>query len=108
VVWVERGGVKALRVTDSGAPIDPAPLAVGSSIVLLPHISVAALGSTILVVWSDTEHVYGRRLGTDGAFRDPTPVIIGDGQNADVAANDIAFAVVWLFNGGVSARRMTP
>src|SRR5204862_20268 len=70
VVWAGDGGIKALRVSDSGAPIDPAPLTVARPTFLTRNLGVAVAGSTILVVWNDQQHILGGRVAAGGAILD--------------------------------------
>ena len=108
VVWAADRTVKALRVSDSGLPIDAAPLAVGN-LMFPTSLGVAIAGSTILVVWNDEQHVLGRRISTNGIL-DAAPIVIGDGRTPDVASNGTQFVVAWTAagSGGASATRIAP
>lgn len=94
VVWMRGGTLQSMRVSPSGAPLDAAPRPIASGQFF--RLGVAAAGPTILIVWSDTSHVYGLRLGVDAA-----PFVIADGQNASVASNGSEFLVTW---GGIGRR----
>ena len=109
VVWAAGRAVKALRVSDSGVPIDAAPLTVGN-MMPLASLGVAVAGSTILVVWNDQQHILGGRVAAGGAILDAAPIVIGDGWSADVASNGTQFAVAWTggSGGGTLARRLAP
>lgn len=107
-VWIASGAINVLRVSDSGAPIDAAPLAVASPTFPTRGLGVAVAGSTILVVWNDEQHVLGRLISTGGAILNAAPFVFGDGWSPDVASNGTEFAVVWTAGlGGLLAKRLT-
>src|ERR1051326_4597278 len=77
VVWMSGTALQTMRVSPSGVPLDAAPRVLASGgAALIFRVDVAAAGATVLVVWSDTGHVYGERLGLHGA-----PVVIAAGTN---------------------------
>jgi len=99
VVWMNGVALQSMRVSESGAPLDPAPRVLAGG--PFYHVGVAVAGATVLVVWSDTNHVYGERLGLDAA-----PFVIADGQNAAVASNGSEFLVTWTENSYGEAQRI--
>ncbi|MDB4928631.1 MAG: Flagellar hook-length control protein FliK, partial [Myxococcaceae bacterium] len=102
VVAPAHAGLVALRVAPDGRPIDAAPIPIHTNpTVQTPPLvgGVACLGATCLVVYSLTDRVVARRVGTDGRLLDAAPVVLGTtpgtfGRQAVVAAGG-RFVVAW-------------
>jgi hypothetical protein len=101
VVWNGLGGIRAARVAQSGALLDPQPIFVGSGTGSYPDVTFD--GTNYLVVWSTDNvnaDIRGARLSTDGVVLDPEsfPIETGPGdERAPVVASDgTSSLVVWI------------
>src|SRR4029078_6815383 len=73
--------------------IDAQPFTIvsGGNSILNPQ--VAFNGSEYLVVWGDTNQIYGKRVGAHGAVLDASPIPLMPGRTPAVAALGSTFLV---------------
>jgi MYXO-CTERM domain-containing protein len=104
VAWSESGNIRAARVAANGALTDPAGVDVTNDGAYQGAPSVAWLGTSFLIAWSDvtgdenTGRIGGRRVGTNATMLDPAPFVLSDEPLAEssvsVAAGPSASALV--------------
>jgi hypothetical protein len=101
VVWNGLGGIRAARVAQSGALLDPRPIFVSSGTGSLPDVTFD--GTNYLVVWSTNDvnaDIRGARISTDGVVLDPESFPIETGPRNDrtpvVASDGTSSLVLWL------------
>lgn len=121
VAWSDSGSPRVARVDLNGTVLDPGGLVVDRrNDAPVEPIGLATAGGVTAVVWAAMDpsgarrRVVTRRLRSDGAFADATPVELGrdteDNHLPDVASNGTDFLVTWTTVSGsariVSAARM--
>lgn len=108
IVWQDRRGsdldIFASRVSESGALLDPAGIAICTAAGDQTEPAVAWNGRDFLVVWSDkrssgAQHIYGTRVRATGEVIDPQGLLLSGTANVQayprVAASDLSWFVVW-------------
>ena len=107
-LWTEYdGGVKAIRLSAAGEPLDAAPLTIASTS-RNNSVTAAAAGKTLMVTWVSSSDILSARLQADGTLMDATPVKIAGGSDPWIASNGSIFLVTWLAGGTPRAMRITP
>ena len=115
VVWSRPGGagedLVGLRVSASGAPLDPSPFVISGAAGDEQSPAVAFDGERWLVVWQDHRvgplmNIYAARVAEDGTVLDPAgiPVCTQDDHQKTpvVAVVDGVFLVVWADHRAVT------
>ena len=106
------GGVEAVRVTRSLAPLDPDGVVVSTRANRQTEYDVAFDGVNHFVVWTDDRinqgGVFGARVGPDGQVLDGTGFAISEptarfARRASVAFDGTNFLVVWLNSSDVGS-----
>ena len=98
----DAGRILAHRIDDTGAALDAEPIEVATG--PIPGLGVPSLGgpgaawngSNFMITWSDGLQIFARRMLPDGTFLDPTPLVVMDGFDPDVAAVGSIFLVVGI------------
>lgn len=112
VAWVDGVTVRALRVSDAGAVVDAAPIAVApGGLFAAPR--VVWTGSAFFVVWSERSanpflvapvRLWGTRVTADGKADAVALPMIADGglagERASVTANGERIALAWVAEHG--------
>ncbi|MCA9577598.1 MAG: hypothetical protein KC668_19310 [Myxococcales bacterium] len=113
VVWTEgqapTWSLHGTGLGPSGLPRDPEGLLIAADLYVTGQPSIASNGEDYLVTWAQAEGaargVYGTRVMSTGAPRDPTPFLIGEmdaycgGNSIAVAFSGVDYVVLWCAAG---------
>ena len=105
VTWMDRRSgtntdIYGARVSQAGAVLDPAGIAISTTASFEQQPAVAFDGINQLVAWGDGGRIYGARVSPAGAVLDPAGIeISANGDYPTVAFDGTNYLVAWAAGG---------
>ena len=105
VTWMDRRSgtntdIYGARVSQAGAVLDPAGIAISTTASFEQQPAVAFDGTNQLVAWGDGGRIYGARVSPAGAVLDPAGIeISANGDYPTVAFDGTNYLVAWAAGG---------
>jgi hypothetical protein len=107
--WIEQqpSGTKAGRVSRDGEPLDGSGIAISEGGTY--SVAIAHGISETLVVWSNSNGVFARRIGQSGTLLDAAPLLLTKSYGeVAVAWNAARYLAIWSSGAGIAGAFVSP